>query len=204
MVKHLVVVIVLLAACGRPVAPRNPTSMPPPSIVVEPAKPVIDPVVEPIEPAPAIDPIAKDRERNFWLWASDGRFEESKSPCSNVPKRPNPARAAIYDFIGTGTSKAAIVSYVRIKDDKLDLVRERMTTTPAKRYVDPNGIPISIWYQGVRTWIVTLYVPPTTEPEVVLASPTFVSVTLVIEANDKREGKPVCLERWIGAVSPDE
>lgn len=149
-----------------------------------------------------IVPSAHAEPREFWLWAADGRFEESKSPCANVPKRPNPARAAIYDFIGTGTPKKAMVSFVRIDGDRLDLIREKVTDVPAKRYIDTHGIPVSIWHRASRTWIVTIYVPPETSSATALASPAFVSVTLVMEANDKRQGKPVCYERWIGAVSP--
>lgn len=122
----------------------------------------------------------------YWLWAIDGRFEESKSPCADAKR--NPARLAIYDFIGSET-------YVRVVDDELDLLRgeKKVVDVPAKRLVGPDGSPISIWYRGLRTWIVTLY------PKV---SPAFASVTLVMEKNEKRKGKYICRERWVAPVSP--
>lgn len=130
-----------------------------------------------------------DGDEIFWLWAIDGRFEVSKSPCTSHPQRGNPARQAVLAFIGSET-------YVRVNGDDLDLLRGAKTMTvdaPAKRLVGPGNVPISIWYSGSRTWIVTLDRR---------TSPAFATVTLVMERNAKRQGTPVCHERWIAPVSP--
>lgn len=123
---------------------------------------------------------------SYWLWAIDGRFEKSKAPCSTNTRKVNPAKQAVIDFIGSET-------FVLVDADGISLLRDRVTDIPKKRLVGPSGEQIAIWYRGARTWVVTLY--PT-------SSPAFVSVTLVMEKDEKRQGTPVCHERWIAPVSP--
>lgn len=123
---------------------------------------------------------------SYWLWAIDGRYEKSPSPCADDgPNKTNPAKQAILAWIGTDT-------HVIDDNDELVLKRGSAIDKPKKLLEGPNGL-IGIWHQGSRSWIVTLY------PRV---SPAFASVTLVIERNKERRGKPVCQERWIAPVSP--
>ena len=128
---------------------------------------------------------------SYWLWAIDGRWEASKKPCTSeldqvTGKRVNPARQAVIGFIGDDT-------YVNIDSEGLSLTRNKALYVPQKRIVGPHGEPMAIWYRGARTWIVSAV------PKV---SPAFAIITLVIEKNEKREGAPVCYERWIAPVSP--
>lgn len=128
----------------------------------------------------------------YYFWVIDGRYERSRSPCADEG-RPNPGRRAIIDFVGPETfvtEDSDGISLLRIAQTK---DRARTIDRPQKRLVGPNGERIGIWYQGMRTWIVTLY------PEL---SPAFVSVTLVIERDAKRKGTPVCYERFVAPVSP--
>lgn len=124
----------------------------------------------------------------YWLWAIDGRYEASKKPCVSPAAKSNPAQLAIIDFIGSET-------YVDITDGELDLLRgeKRVRSKPDRRATTTDGNVVSIWYQGMRTWIVTA-IPKD--------SPAFTTITLVMESNTKREGAPKCYERWIAPVSP--
>lgn len=131
--------------------------------------------------------VSNAHAESYWLWAIAGKFEQSKSPCADDnAKRTNPAKQALYTFIGAET-------FIERDENGISLRRGKILDEPRKQLVGPNGEQIAIWYHGARTWIVTL------QPN---DSPARASVTLVIEKDAKRSGKPVCHERWIAPVSP--
>lgn len=134
------------------------------------------------------DPPPQPSSAVYWLWAIDGRFVVSVKPCATNQQTTNPAHRAIIDFVGSET-------YVNVDGDKLSLTRSKHREEPAKHLVNDQGEPIGIWYQGARTWIVSV------RPA---KSPAFATVTLVMEQNAERKGAPKCFERWIAPVSPNE
>ncbi len=146
------------------------------------------------EPSPAVNP----PDGVFWVWGRDGRFETSKKPCATES-----TRQGLLDFIGSGSylspTAGKIVGseiYVNLTGGKISLTRGRTPghhDQPVKHLRGKADVPMGTWYRGEQTWLVEL------SPRI---SPAFATVTLVVEANDRREGEPKCFERWIAPVSP--